>query len=1450
MSSNPITQSPGGIFRFTDYISQVPDFLKSEKDTVTLLQVLSDYINNAYRNISATKKFKFKLISTESNVYATSKTLQKLADLFKLADSRGTKMLYLAKPPYTNPTDRTYDTANPTYTQDPFNSPATVDKLFPSQNGRKPRIIEFSATDISDISIRKIPQGKDSVLYFELFFTATIDGLKDVQSLIEVSTDQDGNAISPYLVDYYNDIFPSDFSTLAPKYLSPTPPYHIKFIPDLDPGPFNWGSGSNKFRLDTCESSPIVPATFWISPTGIVHSTVLNLPGVDAGMGMYGTNSEFAFSNSTNSYAEYKSVSADVYLLGRNGTNSDFRPLAAIGLGASESEQVQAKYSVGLTAHTDSQTGITSVYFVVYNTMLNIALYKEQVFQNIETELLLGGSVKVTFTSSIIKFYWNGTLKFFIPFNFSYPLPATPLTANPQYINFSVRQLGGSLATDTINGLIDNINIQADDPAFSPDPLTDPLSPTIEVVDFEISGLSLFYARDLTAIDKSQNNLNQQRINRYLDPVFSNSEDVSLAFEKLEDDLDHPFLIVPYKNKIGSPFVAGQKIAKILSGPTISLDSFATIKQVNILTPSTGTLVITGNYGDWISNQLFGVIPASGIPLIQAQIDSYDHLVPKRITAPWDFPLPYEIGRTVSYKGLKYRVIQAHTSSEETPPDKSPIYYETDMLELIAYDKKVTRNPYMWGLYRTVHLGLDSSPSLDAKSISELQQTLYVQNAEESGLKFFNKQREWLFNPRVANKIELARNGWLEVTNNKLDSENDLVSTDTTIDDFSVLYCKQNLFDVTLNNPELAPDNGYYKYTISQIGWQNKTTYEESSFPVSKDPDTNEPYNIGVTVNSLFGEQSITVESSVFSVDPASDKATVSINLPTGTKVFLATTGTIPTPLNTVSKYFVLNVSPTEIYFLKRKGDLLINRENLITPGVGVHTLSKKFQLKDGDVVNLTAQKRTISITSLTAFGTTATAETDERHGLKDGDKLDIIGAASSFYNISDAIVTVVDDYSFTYVVSNLTPASTSGVILAIFHEPSRKYRVVRNGPWKLLDKKVVMKIRSIAVDFEQLEPVDVSDDPVAYSVFGNSAIDIYKLTIAPGVSFPLLSLTSANGIATGITTIPHHFFQGRKIKVSLDNGSGSKFNYEGPVASIIDANTFTFPVPLSAASTASGAYTAESFHIPVYKIEAGLASNFKFMLESIDGIDTTRPLHLEYDARFDANTISDTSAMTKSFQGIPDMDMPMIEKIERLAYQKDPNVIDIKLIGYLARYLGYDITQISEDISESGIYKTENEREMALRKTIQNLPQFNALKSTKSGLDSLLLTFGIVGEVIKLWTRQDDAYSEFIPEYNLSNYIYSSKEQNGRDAHLIPTPHFYMQIDISNGSGNDLSISDVNRINNSIIRYKPINTVFDGIVAYLTQTFSSRISMGPTHMLGSMSFDIGYDIDFTVPDP
>jgi len=271
--------------------------------------------------------------------------------------------------------------------------------------------------------------------------------------------------------------------------------------------------------------------------------------------------------------------------------------------------------------------------------------------------------------------------------------------------------------------------------------------------------------------------------------------------------------------------------------------------------------------------------------------------------------------------------------------------------------------------------------------------------------------------------------------------------------------------------------------------------------------------------------------------------------------------------------------------------------------------------------------------------------------------------------------------------------------------------------------------------------------------------------------------------------------------------------------------------------------YIADNFtaNFNVFKVDAPYATNYQFVFEKVSNIDTTKSYHELFDSRYDKNSVVDTSDMKATFDGIPDMDYPILEKVERLVYLKDPNVIDIDLIGYLARYMGYDITSVFNDITSSPYYVSNEEQEKALRKYIENLPQYYALKSTESGIEMLLLAFGIVGELVTLWTKDDNPYAQFERDVDIRNVQYAAME-SGEMSNYIPTPYFDLKVEVEGNFDAQLLSNDLKNVEKAVRTFKPINTVFRAIYLFLETKANIKITSSKMKAKGKLSASIGYD--------
>ena len=231
--------------------------------------------------------------------------------------------------------------------------------------------------------------------------------------------------------------------------------------------------------------------------------------------------------------------------------------------------------------------------------------------------------------------------------------------------------------------------------------------------------------------------------------------------------------------------------------------------------------------------------------------------------------------------------------------------------------------------------------------------------------------------------------------------------------------------------------------------------------------------------------------------------------------------------------------------------------------------------------------------------------------------------------------------------------------------------------------------------------------------------------------------------------------------------------------------------------------------------------SRANFIAPSLSDMDTTRRAGAEYSSGEDYSNVAPRYNMKPGFRGVPAMKYPLAEKIERLCYLRDAYVIDYELIEYLARYLGYDITALGEDVNESSIYSTKAEREKAIRETIANLPQYYTLGGTKAGLHMLMAAFGVIGEALTLWTDADHPYQSMIYREEVVD-----KVEGGDSGKWVPTP--YIDLRITNNAKYPQFIarqSDIERIREQVRVFKPINVVFRDIMLQLVDTAYLTVS-------------------------
>lgn len=233
-------------------------------------------------------------------------------------------------------------------------------------------------------------------------------------------------------------------------------------------------------------------------------------------------------------------------------------------------------------------------------------------------------------------------------------------------------------------------------------------------------------------------------------------------------------------------------------------------------------------------------------------------------------------------------------------------------------------------------------------------------------------------------------------------------------------------------------------------------------------------------------------------------------------------------------------------------------------------------------------------------------------------------------------------------------------------------------------------------------------------------------------------------------------------------------------------------------------------------------------------------------------------------------------EKIYRLAYSKDPNVFDYEYLQLISQHFGYSIETDEQEINQNSYYRTKEEKEEVLRNLIRNTPEYNRMKGTDSGIEMVLLSFGLVGRIVTLFTRGNSkipGYVDFIDGKVVSGDIEEYLESEGitvvdgemfdQEGNLIgpyveadvsaemaeqfrsdstlggssvydwyASPHFRIEFDLLKDYLNIArSSNQFSTIAKTIKRIKPINTVFQGFYAKLSAEFGSLFINPPVCM-------------------
>ena len=1526
MAANPIVYNTGGMFRFTDYVSQLPEFLREEEDVILLLQLFSDYINNAYRNLSVVEKFSFKLVASDATVSQSKTKLEKLLKLFEASESRGTTVLFVSKPqgnpyagvnngmgvPANNPIFKQYvnyagtvDALNPSVatiplmtgdkiyvnftdesqaqysavyqyinsttlildpnnsSQDPFNQ--TSNQPFQTVAGLTPRMLEFNVSDISPVRAKRF-SNSGGINYYEVYFSASITNIKNIPSSVAVEYDE-----FKYLVDYYNSV------TIVPSVYSQY--YNIKFAngcPNMDwqynedlqliniPGySLFYARPLTSIVNNTATANNKQSPTKYVDPIYNPNSFQITIVDIIADGGPY---------LSVTTAQPHKLYAGDTAIISNNSLFNGTYVVSSV------TDIFSFKIPITTPVSATTKGGTLLIRNLYYSKYLNDAnqTYLIIPYTNLISNSEIGQSQDVMRIED------------------EYPDDYKTFNADSSSVNL----INYTIKLNEIpwdNGV--NVTVQpADLASVLPSGLSENVQYPLYVVD---AANKLVQFGDVVLGNVGSGTIKVSKVNRYFNAssgvnvngnciTFSSvsglkvgdyvmfTERLSTATLPTPLQYNYPYRIfaIDFDNKTVS--FDGVDISAVGSGLVdIQLqllmrnDQGVTLFSIPQTPLSTGNLVMARVNGDLISKGKFAVINNSEFTAIATintnavlwngnsenvyEKGSYvvypdsENIYQRYLVTKTDVIIPKSTSQSIV---TNCRANPSHITPANQPNNKTLTKYVLDMDNITYSSSYLDVNPYMFGMYKTKSLNADET--IDTSSgFANLSENLYIQKEQDLSLRYGVEQRNFLFRPRFSPPEILNRNGWLDImsTGNLFDPVEQGVYVFVKANAVENIYLFGEQY---INNPvSTIVVNGSHAdvTTISAHGYKSGQTITLSGADQSI---VNTSYQITVTGNSTY---TITV--------PSGFPSTVTGNVTS--KYFANVNDYINVTAQTDSGQNGIYVVK-EDYWALYDADSIAQNTIIFTP---VNMFDVSALNPESAVSN-----RIMALNASPSVGNSVLLNFNQPHNLIVNSVITVTGAYPNYYNGVFSVETVPTPFSITYkVIEQLLPLqSASGNIVVqtmgwyryTLGQINWQQKTIPLTSYELGSNNSIYSFNPVtgkefANNVVKLEGLYEIQALVIVQYFGNnSPKQLTKIVPNDGDIIELNDQLNVNENGVWRASLGRW----KKLKNTVDTNPPA---LSSPLSRRLVAKVGNMTIDAYENESPSPTQLADGTYVPyiyqvyndaemmdfisqngtsqqqIYIVNETCLREWFFRYESVTNIDTVGPFQKQYDANYDYNSVVNPLTMKSDWVGIPTMKYPLAEKIARLIYQKDPNVIDFELIGYLGRYLGYDITTVLEDIENSPYYTTDAEVDMALRKAIENLPAFYALKSTESGLQSLLLTFGIIGEMVTMWTETDDPYASFIPDYQIES-AQSQNTASGKNISYIPTPHFKILANVEGAGFNQFLPGDVQRVIKSVKSYKPINTVFDGMVKYLQAQLSASIRAGTMRTVGKMQTSVGYD--------
>ena len=203
-------------------------------------------------------------------------------------------------------------------------------------------------------------------------------------------------------------------------------------------------------------------------------------------------------------------------------------------------------------------------------------------------------------------------------------------------------------------------------------------------------------------------------------------------------------------------------------------------------------------------------------------------------------------------------------------------------------------------------------------------------------------------------------------------------------------------------------------------------------------------------------------------------------------------------------------------------------------------------------------------------------------------------------------------------------------------------------------------------------------------------------------------------------------------------------------------------------------------------------------------------PSHLRESEMFEFTQFFENFLNTMYEDKLNGCNISILEKIDRLKNFKDADAIDSDYFQYFANHFGYEIDINKDTVGEFAVSGSANDVDNYIRYSLKNIPNFNRLKTCEDAIQVTLFSFGIVAELLFLWTN--DYESNWYQESRSDN-INVKYEIPKTNPPYYPTPHFRISVNYTRTPPTwTKNYDNIIKVFNNI---KAINTVLGGLAGY-----------------------------------